>query len=130
MSLDRHPLVVYLLGWAAFIGFGGAIDLMFGEPRSPGGQLPVWLDLCWYLLLAFGGSLVLLGTFWRDPLIGVLIARAGYWPTGTGGVIYAGCLATSGMGRSAFVLAAFSVACIWRAASIRRDVRAVLAGEA
>lgn len=126
MPLDRHPLVVFLLGWAVFVGFGGAAALMFGDPRPEAGLLPAWLDLSWYLLLGAGGLVVLAGTWWRDAILGVLIARAGYWPLGAGGVCYTAALLASGQVRSGIVICGFAAACIVRAVMIRRDMRAEL----
>jgi len=126
IPLDRHPLVVFLLGWALVVGFGGAAALLFGDPRPEAGLLPAWLDLSWYLLLGFGGVAVLVGTWWRDPILGVLIARAGYWPLGAGGVCYAAALAASGQVRSAAIICGFAAACTVRVVMIRRDVRAEL----
>ena len=123
VPLDRHPLVVFLLGWAAFVGLGGALALMLSDPRLPGGLLPWWVDVAWYLLLGLGAVLVLVGTWWRDALTGVLIARAGYWPTGAGGIIYALLLGLTDQARSGIIICGFSIACVWRAMQIRRDVR-------
>lgn len=128
VPLDRHPLVVFLLGWAAFVGFGGAGQLLLVAARAPAGQLPWWLDLAWYLLLGGGASVVLAGTFWREAILGVLIARAGYWLMGAGGLIYAAALALSGNARSALVICGFAAACVVRAAMIRKDVRTELGG--
>lgn len=127
---DRHPLVLFLLAWAASIGVGGAAAALVGGPRpSAAGQLPWWLDGSWYALLGVGATLVIVGMWWRDPIAGVLIARAGYWPLGAGSVVYAAALWLSGQHRSAVIIGGFAVACVWRASVIRRDVRAELAGD-
>lgn len=123
---DRHPLVVFLLAWAAFVGFGGAAALLLAHPRPPGWLLPWWLDLVWYVLLGGGAVAVLTGTFWRDAITGVLVARGGYWPLGAGGLIYALLLAVTGRTREAVIIGGFSVACVIRAVMIHKDVRAEL----
>lgn len=123
IPLDRHPLVVFLVGWAAFSGIAGVVAVLFGDPP---GTWAWWVDLMWYAVLGVGAVGVLIGTWWRRPVDGVLIARACYWPTGIGAVLYAVHGFFNGDARAGSVIIAFGLACLWRAVQIRRDVRAEL----
>lgn len=129
VPIDRHPLVLFLIGWSAVVGTGGAISILAGDNTPPTGSLGLWqVDLAWYLLLAAGGATVLAGAWWRDALTGVLLIRAGMWPTGAGACAYAVVLAAMGRPNTAIIITGFGVACLWRAVQISRDMRAQLSG--
>jgi hypothetical protein len=123
IPLDRHPLVVFLLGLCVINGMAHLATRPSTVPHAPG-----WVNVAWYVLLIAGGVIALVGAHLRDAITGVLVVRAGLLPLGAGAYAYA--LVTGHRGAAAdllgaVIIAAFGVAAHWRAVQITLHVRAV-----
>lgn len=126
VQLDRNPLEVGVLGWAVVTGVGRFVGLVFDPVVNvPPSALPFWLSIAWHSLLVVGGTVALVGAFWRDAITGVLVTRAAMWPLSAGGALYALGLAAAGQWRPATAVTVFAVTFGWRAAQITHNVRVV-----
>lgn len=119
VPLDRNPLEVYLLALAVTSGLSG---LVAGGADVPVGS-PGWLTWLWYGLLVAGGTVGIVGAWWRDAITAVLIVRAALIPVGAGAYLYALSTARSAGWLSAAMVAGFGVAAHLRAAQISRHLR-------
>lgn len=123
MPMDRNPLEIGLLAWAAITGGGRLIALHAGDPSVPPTGIPEWGDIAWHLLLLLGSAAALVGAYWPDAITGVLIVRAAMWPLSAGATVYAVGLGLAGQWRPALAVALFAGVFAWRAAQIGSHLR-------
>lgn len=132
VALDRHPLVVFLLGLCVISGIA---NLVTPNPAAP--HVPLWINRAWYLLLIGGGLTALVGVFWRDVVTGILVVRAGLLFVGAGAYAYAVVVGHHGLNRygethqervaallGAVVILGLGVAAHWRVVQATLHVRA------
>lgn len=123
IPMDRNPLEIGLLAWAAITGGGRLIALYIGDPSVPPTGIPQWGDIAWHLLLLCGSVAALTGAYWRDAITGVLVVRAAMWPLSAGATVYAVGLALAGQWRPAAAVGLFGAVFAWRAAQIGSHLR-------
>lgn len=109
-----------MLSVAAVVGFSRLLAPTSGTLER---ALPMWLTVVWYVLLAVGSVTGLAGVFWKEPVAGLLIERAGLFALCSSGLVYSiALIAVGGWGAVAaasFVLG-FGVASAVRAIDIGR----------
>lgn len=117
-AVGRNPLEIYLL---ALCVISGAANLIAPAAPLPA-HIPAVVAYAWYWLLIAGGGVALAGAWWRDPLTGALVNRAGLVMIGFGAYAYAVAVGRPLTGRAllgAAILVAFGLAAHWRAHQIR-----------
>lgn len=123
IPMDRNPLEIGLLAWAAVTGGGRLIGLAAGDTAIPPTGIPAWADLAWHLLLLLGSLAALAGAYWPDAITGVLIVRAAMWPLSAGAGVYAVGLGVAGQWRSTTAVGLFAAVFAWRAVQIGAHLR-------
>lgn len=116
----RHPFEVAMLSVAAIIGASRLLAHTSGTLER---ALPDLLVITWYVLLTLSSVTGLVGIFWREPVTGLLIERAGMSGMFASCIVYTTVLiAFSGwaaVAAAGFVLG-FAVAALIRALDIGR----------
>lgn len=129
IPMDRNPLEIGLLAWAAVTGGGRLIGLAVGDTAVLPTGIPPWADLAWHILLLLGSLSALAGVYCPDAITGELIVRAAMWPLSAGAGVYAVGLALAGQYRSALAVGLFSFVFAWRARQITAHLGAPTTGE-
>lgn len=88
---------------AAAVGFSRLLAPASGSLER---TLPPILVTSWYLLLAVGSAVCLIGIAWRKPIFGLLIERAGLFFLCSAGLLYSIVLVAAG-GAKAIAAASF-----------------------
>lgn len=111
-----------MLGSACLVGCSRLIS----RPSSAlEHAMPDWLVTAWYVVLAFGSIVSLVGVFWREPSTGLLIERAGMWFLSSSALVYT--IALFGVGGSRALAAASFVGGFSAASALRSvDVSRIL----
>lgn len=70
---SRHPFQLWVLGALVLAGIGA---LLGPDPQSVQSLLPDVVRAMWALSLLFGGTIGLLGAYWKDAATGLLLERS------------------------------------------------------
>lgn len=123
---EPNPAEVFLLGLCAVSGARGLVDLVVNGHN--GGQPATPLAATWYLVLLAGGAAAVAGAYWRDPIVGALVMRAGMWPVGCGAGAYAIVMLDNRQPFGAAITLGFGALCLLRARQLARHAAAALTG--
>lgn len=124
----QRPHQVIILVFAAFAGLTYALR-QAPEPRSLDIYLSKWTLGVWYTLLLVGGTVGLVGSFWRrNPYRGLLMESASMVMLTSALTLYAVAIfiaaGSTGIGTGGSLLA-WATSCSWRWWQIRGDLRAL-----
>lgn len=122
---SRHETVIALAILSLIAGTGG----LAGEslrPKSVTEAVPHLVAVAWLLCLVLGAIGLLWSILKHDRLDALLIEWPAYLLIGTGGLVYAACLAANGSGSGFVALTTYLIyggACVWRAIRIMLYLR-------
>lgn len=115
LQASRHPFQILLLGASAISGAGSLFG--FGPPPSLLFYIPALMVQLWGLINMIAGLLGVLGAFWPDKILGLLMERLALGALAIPSALY-GILVYAKNGSAAWTVATFSVgfgiACVVR----------------
>lgn len=115
----RNPFQVWLLAACVLAGITGIIA---PDEGSVARQLSGGMQLYWYLSLLIGSAIALAGMWWRDPLTGVLIERAGLVILGPAALVYTAGILSFGLSPGVLIVAAFALSIFVRIRQINLNL--------
>jgi hypothetical protein len=137
LDSSRNPFELFTLG----LGLLSGLPLLFGVPApgSTNALLGPVLVHVWAWILVAGCATALIGVWWTwfgwcpwvrpTPGTGLLVERVGLVAVGVGTLIYAVAILAEAPGfrwLPAAIVAAYGLACWWRAFLIQRWIRAAI----
>lgn len=126
ISGKGRPHEVMLLVVSVLLGI--AFLLGIKPPNSIESLMPTWMRTAWFLFLLIGGSIGLVGIWWRNKYTGLVLERFSMILLSAAAGMYA--VAVISYGKTAAIavgaiLIAWSIACGVRATQITSDLKSM-----
>jgi hemoglobin len=125
----RNYLALFLLLLAVFSGISFIFRVILGQQGALALILPLPAEIAWNVLLFGGSAVAFVGGFWKDPLTGRLLERAGLIALGAAAIAYGvavtGRAVIQGLGggiTNAITLLLFGIFVLLRTRQIKREL--------
>lgn len=120
---SRHPFQFWVL---SALAFNGLTNFFAAGSEAVASTVDPFFHKVWALTLFVGTMCALIGAFWRDRVMGLLLERVGLVTMGVStpvyGIAYAFQVGPSAIG-PAIIMLSIGVASFWRVVHVNRELR-------